>query len=187
MKPWPLCVIIRERRRARRASRSHRGAKLIIQMAKMINLRARHLHVQIHLPPAARRLGRSGFVSAGGESSSVNSFSGRLCCWFLQDQRPQDGTSCENLHNRDLIFKEPAVNPECEAPSAKEKDRPHLSAPHLTWADTVSDIWIYCGWAGGCLMQGSFIGAAADFIQIQTRAKWKTKSLAQAAYVNIHD
>lgn len=63
--------------------------KLIIQMAKMINLRARHLHVEIHLPPAARRLGSSQLVSASRKTSWVN----RLCCSFLQDQTPQDGNS----------------------------------------------------------------------------------------------
>lgn len=47
--------------------------KLIIQMAKMINLHTRHLHVEIHLPPAARRLGSSQLVSASGKTSPVNS------------------------------------------------------------------------------------------------------------------
>lgn len=91
LKQWPLCVYKKMVTVCSLCVAHSPCAKLIIQMARMINLRTRHLHVEIHLPPAARRVGSSQLVSASRKTSSVNSSTTRLCWSFQWDQRPQDG------------------------------------------------------------------------------------------------
>lgn len=104
-------------------------------MAKMINLLTRHLHVEVHLPPVALRLGSSQLVSASRKTSLVNSSTTRLCCSFQQDKRPQDGNfgvvkPAQQGFHRVLIVKT-VVNHD-DVPLRKETDYPHLSAPDLT-------------------------------------------------------
>lgn len=88
LKQWPLCVYKKMVTVCSLCVAHSPCAKLIIQMARMINLRTRHLHVEIHLPPAARRVGSTQLVSASRKTSSVNSSTTRLCWSFQWDQRP---------------------------------------------------------------------------------------------------
>lgn len=134
LKRWPLCVYNKMVTVCSPCVALSPRTKLIIQMAKMINLHTRHLHVEIHLPPAARRLGSSQLVSASRKTSSVNSSTTRLCCSFQQDQRPQDGNfgvvkSAQQRFHRVLIVKDRHKSRSWAF--WPKRDYPHLSPPHL--------------------------------------------------------
>lgn len=121
--------------------------KLIIQMAKMIILHTRHLHVKIHLPPAAGRLGSSQLVSASRKMSSVNSSTTRPCCSFQQDQRSQDGNfgvvkSARRRFHRVLIVKDCRKSRWC---AFGQRERlSSLICTSLNLSRAMSDMWIYC-------------------------------------------
>lgn len=121
--------------------------KLIIQMAKMINLRTCHLHVKIHLPPAAWRLGSSQLVTASRKMRSVNSSTTRLCCSFQQDQAPQDGNfgvvkSAEQELHRVLIVKDRRKSHWCAFGSGEGLSSFICTSLNLSRA--MSETWIYC-------------------------------------------